>query len=194
MGFITLLLLAVALSMDAFAVAVCKGLAMPKITVGKALIVGAWFGFFQFLMPMIGYALGIQFVGYVQEVTPWIAFILLALIGFNMIRESRVEEEGEANGSLGFKIMFLMAIATSIDALAVGVTFACQPVSLMGKAGGAFNTFLGSAMIGAVTCILSMLGVKAGNLFGTKYKAKAELTGGIVLILLGLKSVLGIWL
>ena len=194
MGLMTLLLLAVALSMDAFAVAVCKGLAMQKITLGKAFIVGVWFGFFQFAMPMIGYALGIQFVGYVQEVTPWIAFILLALIGVNMIRESREEDEEDTSASLGFRIMLMMAVATSIDALAIGVTFACQPVCLIEKAGGTFNTFLGAATIGVITCILSMLGVKVGNLFGTKYKAKAELAGGIVLVLLGLKSVLGIWI
>lgn len=190
MDIFTLLLLAVGLSMDAFAVAICKGLAMKKLTIKEALIVGAWFGGFQALMPFIGYFLGSRFVRFVSAVAPWIAFALLVLIGGNMIREaiSKGEDEPESD-ALGFKTMLLMAIATSIDALAVGITFACVPVRIV-AASDLINTLIAVTIIGIVTCALSMLGTKVGNVFGTKYKNKAELAGGIILILLGVKILL----
>lgn len=179
MDIITLFTLAVGLSMDAFAVAVCKGLAMQKLTIKKTVIVGLWFGGFQALMPAIGYVLGVQFKDKITSIDHWIAFVLLALIGINMIRESRSEEE-DANDSLAFREMFVLAIATSIDALAVGITFAFLEV----------NIFAAVSFIGVITFLLSMVGVKVGNVFGTKYKSKAELAGGIILILLGLKIML----
>lgn len=190
MDLLTLLLLAVGLSMDAFAVAVCKGLAMQKITGKKCCIVGAWFGGFQALMPFLGYVLGIQFESYIERIAPWIAFVLLGFIGANMIKEamSKEEECGESD-TLGVKEMFLMAVATSIDALAVGVTFACVPVAIIG-AGRFANTLIGCLLIGVITFTLSVIGVKVGNVFGAKYKNKAELTGGVILILLGVKILL----
>lgn len=191
MDLLTLLLLAVGLSMDAFAVAVCKGLAMRKITWKKCCIVGAWFGGFQALMPFIGYVLGIQFEEHINRIAPWIAFVLLGFIGANMIREAMGKEEdcGETD-TLGAKEMFLMAVATSIDALAVGVTFACVPVSVIAGAGRFANTLIGCLIIGITTFTLSIAGVKVGNVFGVKYKNKAELAGGVILILLGVKILL----
>lgn len=180
MDLLTLFTLAVGLSMDAFAVAVCKGLAMRKLTMKNAVIVGAWFGGFQALMPAIGYVLGVQFKDKITAIDHWIAFILLGLIGFNMIKEALSKEEEEANDSLAFKEMFVLAIATSIDALAIGITFAFLSVNI-----GAAVSF-----IGVITFLLSTLGVKVGNVFGTKYKSKAELAGGVILILLGLKILL----
>lgn len=178
MSLITLFLLAVGLSMDAFAVSICKGLAMKKVTVGKSVIVGLWFGGFQALMPVIGYLIGYRFQEKITFIDHWIAFVLLAFIGINMIRESFSKEEESANDSLKGKDMFLMAVATSIDALAVGVTFAFLPdVPILPAV----------SFIGIITFTLSALGVKAGNVFGSKYKSKAELAGGIILILLGLK-------
>ena len=189
MGFTSILILAVALSMDAFAVAICKGLAMKKITFVKAAIVGAWFGIFQGLMPLIGYFLGSSFAKFIEPVDHWIAFGLLALIGVNMLREALgKEEECECcecqDDSLAFKTMLVMAIATSIDALAVGVSFA------LGSFEGGMNIFIAVAMIGVTTFLLSMGGVKVGNIFGAKYEKKAELAGGIILILLGIKILL----
>ena len=189
MGFTSILILAVALSMDAFAVAICKGLAMKKITFAKAAIVGAWFGIFQGLMPLIGYFLGSSFARFIEPVDHWIAFGLLALIGVNMLREALgKEEECECcecqDDSLAFKTMLVMAIATSIDALAVGVSFA------LGSFEGGMNIFIAVAMIGVTTFLLSMGGVKVGNIFGAKYEKKAELAGGIILILLGIKILL----
>lgn len=180
MGIVELFILAVGLSMDAFAVAVCKGLAMEKISVKKAAIVGVWFGGFQALMPLIGYFLGVQFKDYIVSVDHWIAFVLLSLIGANMIKEALSKEEEKEDASLGFKNMLLLAIATSIDALAVGVTFAFLEV----------NIVYAVCFIGIITFILSMAGVKIGNVFGSKYKSKAELAGGIILILLGIKILL----
>lgn len=193
----TLLLLAVGLSMDAFAVAVCKGLAMQKITWKKCCIVGGWFGGFQALMPFLGYVLGIQFERYIDMIAPWIAFVLLGFIGINMIREAMGKEEdcGETD-TLGVKEMFLMAVATSIDALAVGITFACVPVLVAAGAGRLLNTLAGCLIIGATTFTLSVIGVKVGNVFGVKYKNRAEIAGGVILILLGIKILLehyGIW-
>lgn len=191
MDLLTLLLLAVGLSMDAFAVAVCKGLAMQKITWKKCCIVGAWFGGFQALMPFIGYVLGIQFEEYINRVAPWIAFVLLVLIGVNMIKEALTNEEdcGETD-TLGVKEMFLMAVATSIDALAVGITFACVPVAVLRSASTFVNTVIGCVVIGVITFTLSVIGVKVGNVFGTRYKKRAEIVGGVILILLGVKILL----
>ncbi|MCF0109720.1 MAG: manganese efflux pump [Erysipelotrichaceae bacterium] len=184
-----LLLLAVGLSMDAFAVSICKGLAMPKATLSACLICGVWFGAFQGLMPLIGYILGARFEVYIDAIAPWVAFILLALIGGNMIKEALEGEEEETDAGLDVKTMFMMAVATSIDALAVGITFACVPVEL-GLANPFMNTLAGCGIIAATTFIISFFGVKIGNIFGTKYKQKAELAGGIILILIGLKILL----
>ncbi|MGN1126856.1 MAG: manganese efflux pump MntP family protein [Ruminococcus sp.] len=190
MGLTEIILLAVGLSMDAFAVSVCKGLAISKINIKKATICGIWFGGFQALMPIIGYLLGAGFTGYITGITPWIAFVLLSLIGGNMIKEAVSKEEEKADDNLGFKVMLTMAVATSIDALAVGVTFACVPVSILGSVGEMVNTILGVVIIGITTFILSCIGVKIGNIFGLKYKNKAELAGGIILICLGIKILL----
>lgn len=183
MDLLSLFLIAVGLSMDAFAVAICKGLAMPKVTVKKALIVGLWFGGFQALMPLIGYYLGTTFDQYITSFDHWIAFGLLVLIGANMIKES-LKKDADAcdtdSASLKFKVMFLLAVATSIDALAVGVSFAFLSVDIL----------LAVVLIGITTLILSIVGVKIGNVFGARYKAKAELVGGIILILIGIKILL----
>lgn len=188
MGILALFLLAVGLSMDAFAVSVCKGLAMQKVNFRSAAVCGAWFGGFQALMPLIGYLLGSRFERYVDAVAPWIAFVLLALIGGNMIREAFSKEE-EASAALDPKTMLMMAVATSIDALAVGITFACVPIRIV-AASTIVNTLIGVCLIGATTFALSCAGVKIGNLFGTRYRAKAVLAGGVILILIGLKILL----
>ena len=180
MGLTELFILAVGLSMDAFAVAVCKGLAMPKCTFKKAAIVGLWFGGFQALMPAIGYILGAQFQEAIASIDHWIAFVLLALIGGNMIHEALDNDEEEADASLDVKTMFLLAVATSIDALAIGITFAFLKVSIIPAV----------CFIGIVTFIISFAGVKIGNVFGARYKNKAEIVGGVILILLGLKILL----
>ena len=180
MGLIELFLFAVGLSMDAFAVSVCKGLAMPKCTFKKAAIVGLWFGGFQALMPAIGYVLGAQFQEAIASIDHWIAFVLLALIGGNMIHEALDNDEEEADASLDVKTMFLLAVATSIDALAIGITFAFLKVNIIPAV----------CFIGIVTFIISFAGVKIGNVFGARYKNKAEIVGGIILILLGLKILL----
>lgn len=180
MGLAELFLLAVGLAMDAFAVSICKGLAMKKVTVKNAVIVGAWFGGFQALMPLIGWLLGIRFKSYITAVDHWIAFVLLSIIGANMIKEAFDKKQEKENASLSFKVMFMLAVATSIDALAVGVTFAFLSV----------NIWWAVALIGCITFILSIVGVKAGGVFGMKYKAKAELAGGIILILMGVKILL----
>ena len=180
MGLIELFLIAVGLSMDAFAVSVCKGLAMPKCTFKKAAIVGLWFGGFQALMPAIGYVLGAQFQETIASIDYWIAFVLLALIGGNMIHEALDNDEEEADASLDVKTMFLLAVATSIDALAIGITFAFLKVNIIPAV----------CFIGIVTFIISFAGVKIGNVFGVRYKNKAEIVGGVILILLGLKILL----
>lgn len=180
MGLIELFLIAVGLSMDAFAVSVCKGLSMPKCTFKKAAIVGLWFGGFQALMPAIGYILGAQFQEAIASIDHWIAFVLLALIGGNMIREALGDDEEEADASLDVKTMFLLAVATSIDALAIGITFAFLKVNIIPAV----------CFIGSVTFIISFAGVKIGNVFGARYKNKAEIVGGVILILLGLKILL----
>ena len=191
MGFLELFLLAIGLSMDAFAVSVCKGLAMQKVTFRNAAICGVWFGGFQALMPFIGYLLGSGFEKYINAVAPWIAFVLLVLIGGNMIREalSKDDEEEDTSAALDVKTMFLMAVATSIDALAVGITFACVPVEII-AASQLVNTIVAVCLIGATTFVLSCAGVKAGSVFGSRYKSKAEFTGGAILILIGVKILL----
>lgn len=180
MGIGELFLLAVGLSMDAFAVSVCKGLAMQRIDWKKMCIVGLWFGGFQALMPTLGYLVGSLFQEYITAFDHWIAFILLAIIGGSMIREALSKEENDTSASLAFGVMLLMAVATSIDALAVGVTFAFLQVDLL----------FAVLFIGVTTFVLSALGVKVGSVFGTRYKAKAELAGGVILILLGAKILL----
>lgn len=180
MGLVELFILAVGLSMDAFAVSVCKGLAMPRISVKKTVIVGAWFGGFQALMPAVGYLLGSQFRDSITAIDHWIAFILLGIIGGNMIREACSGECEAESDSLDVRTMFLLAVATSIDALAVGITFAFLKVNIAAAV----------SFIGVTTFLISAAGVKIGNIFGTKYKSKAELAGGIILIVLGVKILL----
>jgi len=196
MGLIQLSIIAVGLSMDAFAVAICKGLSMKKISIKKAGIVGLYFGIFQAGMPLLGYFLGVQFQSKITSIDHWIAFVLLVLIGINMIRESRkkyceeiaveimIDENTDdcvckrnVDNPLAFKKMLALAVATSIDALAVGVTFAFLKVDIASAA----------STIGIVTFALSMIGVKIGHVFGTIYKSKAELIGGLILILMGTK-------
>lgn len=181
MGIVELFLIAVGLSMDAFAVSVCKGLAMKRCTWGKAAIVGLYFGGFQALMPLAGYLLGVQFKREITTIDHWIAFVLLALIGGNMIREAlKNEDEGEADECLDVRTMLGLAVATSIDALAVGVTFAFLKVDIVPAV----------SFIGVITFTLSVAGVKIGNVFGTKYQSGAELAGGIILVAIGLKILL----
>ena len=177
MDLVTLLTLAVGLAMDAFAVSICKGLAMREKVLKKGIIVGLWFGGFQALMPTIGFFLGTQFKDQITSIDHWIAFVLLGLIGINMIKEALSNEEEQADDSIAVKEMFMLAVATSIDALAVGITFAFLNVNIVSAA----------SIIGVCTFLISFAGVKIGNIFGTKYKSKAELAGGIILILLGFK-------
>ena len=174
-----LFILAVGLSMDAFAVSVCKGLSLGKIKPKHMCIAGAWFGGFQALMPLIGYFLGSFFAEMIEKYDHWVAFVLLAIIGGNMIKESFGKDE-KVDSSMDVKSMLLLAIATSIDALAVGVTFAFLRVQIVPAV----------SFIGVITFIFSAVGVKIGSLFGTKYKSKAELFGGIVLVLIGIKILL----
>ena len=186
MGIGELFLLAVGLSMDAFAVSVCKGLAMPRATFKGQMTCGIWFGGFQALMPTIGFFLGALFADAIVTFDHWIAFGLLALIGGNMLKEALGKEEEcecceDGNADFGFKTMFVMAVATSIDALAIGVSMALA---------GNVNIWVAIALIGITTCVTSALGVKIGNVFGSKFKKKAEAAGGIILILLGLKILL----
>ena len=180
MSLLTLFITAVGLSMDAFAVSVCKGLAIKKINWKKACIVGLWFGGFQAIMPLLGYLLGSQFKRSVEAIDHWIAFVLLVLIGANMIKEALSRDEEKADDSLSAKTMFLLAVATSIDALAVGITYAFLRVDIIPAV----------SFIGATTFTLSAAGVKVGNVFGMKYKSRAELIGGFILILIGLKILL----
>lgn len=179
MSFIELFLIAVGLSMDAFAVSVCKGLSVKRLSPKHALLVGIYFGGFQFLMPVIGYLLGFRFEHIITNIDHWIAFVLLAFIGGNMINESFGKSE-ELNDDFSFKTMLMMAVATSIDALAVGITFAFLSVRILPAAG----------LIGITTFIISGAGIYIGNVFGAKYKSKAELAGGVILILIGVKILL----
>ncbi len=180
MSFVDLLLIAIGLSMDAFSVSVCKGLTTKRFSWRMALACGLWFGGFQALMPIIGYYLGAQFQEMIEAYDHWIAFGLLFLIGANMIREAIWGKEEKQDGTLGFKTMLLLAIATSIDALAVGVSFACIQVKLWSSV----------IIIGITTFLFSVLGVKIGNVFGSKYEKSASVIGGIILILIGLKILL----
>ena len=178
MGVLEILLIGIGLSMDAFAVSVCKGLSVKKLQLKHALLVGLYFGGFQALMPLIGYLLGSQFQSLIETVDHWIAFGLLLLIGANMIREAFSEEEdADADDSFAVKTMLALAVATSIDALAVGITFAFLSV----------NIWLAVALIGATTFVLSAIAIKIGNVFGNKFQRKAEIAGGVILILIGLK-------
>lgn len=189
MGLIEVIILAVGLAMDAFAVSVCKGLAMKKATFKNALICGIWFGGFQGLMPFIGYLLGASFAQYINVISAWIAFALLCLIGGNMIREALSKDEETASADLDIKTMLVMAIATSIDALAVGIAFACEKINILAVS-DIVNTLIGVGIIGIITCIISCFGVKIGNVFGSKFKSKAEFCGGLILIFIGVKILL----
>ena len=175
--FIELLLMGVGLAMDAFAVSICKGLGMKKVNKKQAVVIGLFFGGFQALMPLIGWIVGRQFERYITMIDHWIAFILLAIIGGNMIKESFSKESENISSDVGFKTMIILAIATSIDALAVGITFAFLKVDIIPAV----------SIIGIITFAISIIGVKIGNVFGDKYEKKAELAGGIILILLGIK-------
>ena len=186
MGFGELMLLALGVSMDAFAVSICKGLAMPKATLKAGLTCGIWFGGFQAMMPLIGFFLGTLFAEAIQSVDHWVAFILLAIIGVNMLKEALEKEEcceccQGHNADLSVKTMFLMAVATSIDALAVGISLAMA---------GDVDIFQAVVLIGLFTCGMSTMGVKIGNVFGSRFEKKAQLAGGGILILLGLKILL----
>ncbi len=186
MGYVTVVLMAIALSMDAFAVAICKGLAMKKLTFGKAATVGAWFGVFQAIMPLAGYFLfaALRKLIKIDVFCPWIALALLVLIGVNMIRESLEKCDccEEHDESLKCGNMLMLAIATSIDALATGVSMAAEGLKM--------SIFIAVLIIGAMTFTLSAVGVKIGNIFGSKYEKKAELVGGCILILIGIYNVL----
>ena len=181
MGILELFITAVALSMDAFAVAMCKGLATPQLKIKHMLLAGIWFGGFQALMPLIGYFLGGTFGKYITAYDHWIAFGLLAFLGGKMIHEALSAGDEPANGSFAVREMFLMAVATSIDALAVGVTFALLPD---------VNIAWAVIFIGVLTFGFSAVGVKLGNIFGERFKSKAELSGGIILCLMGIKILL----
>ena len=181
MGIVELFLIAVGLSMDAFAVSVCKGLSTQKLKPKHYITVGAWFGGFQALMPAAGYLLGSAFEKYITKYDHWVSFLLLCIIGGNMLKEGFSGETESASPSFGVSAMAVMALATSIDALAVGITFALLPD---------VNIAAAVIFIGVITFILSAVGLKIGNLFGSKYKSKAEIAGGVILILIGLKILL----
>ena len=182
MGLSELIVLAVGVSMDAFAVSICKGLAMKKATMKAGLTCGLWFGGFQAIMPLIGFFLGTLFADAIEAVDHWVAFILLGIIGINMLKEVFSKEEEENPGcDLSFKTMLIMAIATSIDALAVGISLAMA---------GDVNIWIAIVLIGITTFVLSACGVKIGNVFGSRFEKKAQFAGGTILILLGLKILL----
>ena len=174
-----LFVIAVGLSMDAFAVSVCKGLSVSRPRVGHSLSCGLYFGAFQALMPLVGWRLGVQFQSMITSIDHWIAFVLLGVIGVNMVRESR-EEDASIDDSFSFRAMLPLAVATSIDALAVGVTFAFLKVSILPAV----------SFIGATTFVLSAVGVRVGAAFGARFRNKAELAGGVILILMGVKILL----
>ena len=180
MSLLELFLIAVGLSMDAFAVSICKGLSLSKTNVKHMCIAGLWFGGFQALMPAIGYFCGSFFADFVTSVSHWIAFALLASIGGNMLKESFDRDEENCDSSMSAKTMFLLAVATSIDALAVGVSFAFMHVDIVWAV----------LFIGTITFILSAVGIKVGSIFGSKYKSKAEFAGGVVLVIIGMKILL----
>lgn len=175
-----IIVIAIGLAMDAFAVSICKGLSMRKMNWKKGIIIGLYFGIFQGVMPLLGYLLGVGFKDKVEGIDHWIAFILLLAIGINMIKEAFSKEDECTNDSINFKEMVVLAIATSIDALAVGITMAFLNVNIM----------ISILIITAITFIISIIGVKIGNIFGDKYEKKAEFSGGIILILMGIKILL----
>ena len=177
MGLTEITILSIGLSMDAFAVAMCKGLSMRKMSWKKAIVIAWYFGIFQAVMPLIGYGLGIKFQQSIANIDHWIAFILLTIIGINMLKEIWSKVESESNDNIDFKSMIVLAIATSIDALAIGITFAFLKC----------NIVFSVTCIGIITFLLSLIGVKIGNIFGAKYEKKAQLVGGLILILLGIK-------
>lgn len=177
MSLFEILVIAIGVSMDAFAVAICKGLSVSKLRPSHALKTGLWFGGFQALMPLIGYFAGVRFADVVSSVDHWIAFILLGFIGANMIKESFSREEENHDSDFSFKTMLAMAVATSIDALAVGVSFAFLRVSI----------WMAVLIIGLMTALFSIAGVRIGNAFGSRYKSLAELVGGVILLLMGIK-------
>ena len=183
MGFFELFFLAVGLSMDAFAVSVCKGLSMKKATLREGAICGTWFGGFQALMPLLGFFLGTLFADAIKAFDHWVAFVLLTLIGLNMLKEAFEKQDGckDCNADMSVKTMFVMAVATSIDALAVGISLAMA---------GNVNIFVAIALIGVTTFVLSAAGVKIGNIFGSRYEKGAQIAGGVILILLGAKILL----
>lgn len=184
MSYLELFLIGVGLSMDAFAVAICQGLCMPKLNWRHTITIALFFGGFQALMPFTGWLLGSQFAGYIQSIDHWVAFVLLVLIGGNMVREALSPDEEEVACAIAAKLdyrqLFMMAVATSIDALAVGVTFAFLEVTIVPAI----------SIIGCTTFCISIAGVVVGNFFGARYKKRAELSGGIILILLGVKILL----
>lgn len=181
MSIFTMISLGVGLAMDAFAVSICQGLKMTEVNKKYALIIAFFFGLFQAMMPLIGYIVGVQFESYITSIDHWIAFILLGFIGFNMIKESREKEEiSECIYRLDYKELFMMAIATSIDALAVGVAFAFLDV----------NVLMAVTIIGVITFGLSLIGVMLGHKLGLQFKSNAEMFGGIILIIIGLKILL----
>ena len=177
MGAIEILLISIGLAMDAFAVSVCKGLAMKKMSWKKAIIIGLYFGIFQAVMPVISYFLGTTFERFITYVDHWVAFILLVGIGINMVKEAFDKESENRNDNVDMKTMLVLSIATSIDALAIGITFACLKIHIV----------MPVITIGLITFIISVIGVKIGNQFGDKYGKKAEIMGGVILILLGIK-------
>lgn len=179
MGLAELFVLAVGLSMDAFAVSICKGLSLCKIKAKHMCIAGLWFGGFQALMPLIGYLLGSFFADAITSIAHWVAFVLLLIIGGSMIKEAK-SDECEVDASMDVKSMFLLAVATSIDALAVGVSFAFLKVAIIPAI----------SFIGVITFVCSAIGVKIGSIFGCKYRSRAELCGGVILILIGVKTLL----
>ena len=177
MGIFEIILISIGLAMDAFAVSICKGLSMKKLSYKNSIIIALYFGIFQGIMPIIGYLLGTTFSGFVENTDHWIIFLLLLIIGINMIKESIRSEEENTDDSIDIKTMLMLGVATSIDALAVGITFAFFKT----------NVLLSALLIGIITFVLSLVGVKIGNKFGDKYKNKAKLFGGAILILIGIK-------
>ena len=192
MGFGELMLLAVGVSMDAFAVSICKGLAMKRATLKAGLTCGIWFGGFQAMMPLIGFFLGTLFAEAIEAVDHWVAFILLGIIGFNMLKEALEKQDccccccENADADLSPKTMFVMAVATSIDALAVGISLAMAGLPVWGMDG----IFAAVLLIGLCTCAFCTAGVKIGNIFGGRFEKKAQIAGGVILILLGTKILL----
>lgn len=185
MTLVEIFLVGVGLSMDAFAVAICKGLAMPRVDRKRTLLIGLYFGVFQAVMPLTGWLLGSQFARRVTKMAPWIAFVLLAWIGGSMIRESLSKKEKEEKAEpaeLRHRELLMLAIATSIDALAVGVSFSMVELTV--------PIYAAAALIGCTTFAISVAGVFVGNLFGARYKNRAEFVGGAILILIGLKILL----